>query len=91
MIKVLSSDWSMLRILASNWSILNILASDWSDCPQECRDALPSQDVECTEGPGLCAHLITLLSILLILASLPLSLVFVVKVSLVSSSDDFMR
>ena len=51
-----------------------------SDRCQECREALPSQDVECTEGPGLCAHLITLLSILLILASLPLSLVFVVKV-----------
>ena len=38
------------------------------------------QDLDCSEGPGLCAHLLTLISILLILVSLPLSLMFVVKV-----------
>ena len=35
---------------------------------------------ECEEGPGLCALLMTALSLLMILLSLPVSLVFVVKV-----------
>ena len=39
-----------------------------------------SQDTNCSEGPGLCAHMITATSIILILVSLPLSLLFVVKV-----------
>ena len=39
-----------------------------------------SQDINCNEGPGLCAHMITATSIILILVSLPLSLLFVVKV-----------
>ena len=38
------------------------------------------KELECSEGPGLCAHLMTLISVLLILVSLPLSLMFVVKV-----------
>ena len=37
-------------------------------------------DINCSEGPGLCAHMITATSIILILVSLPLSLLFVVKV-----------
>ena len=37
-------------------------------------------DLDCSEGPGLCAHLLTLISVLLILVPLPLSLMFVVKV-----------
>ena len=37
-------------------------------------------DIDCSEGPGLCAHMLTLISVLLILVSLPLSLMFVVKV-----------
>ena len=36
--------------------------------------------MECSEGPGLCAHMITLISVLIIFVSLPLSLLFVVKV-----------
>ena len=40
----------------------------------------PSQDLECSEGPGLCAHMITLISVIIIFVSLPLSLLFVVKV-----------
>ena len=39
-----------------------------------------SQELDCSEGPGLCAHLLTFISIVLILVSLPLSLLFVVKV-----------
>ena len=39
-----------------------------------------SQDIDCSEGPGLCAHLLTFISIILILTTLPLSLLFVVKV-----------
>ena len=39
-----------------------------------------NQDLECSEGPGLCAHMITLISVLIIFVSLPLSLLFVVKV-----------
>ena len=35
---------------------------------------------ECSEGPGLCSHLLTLVSILLVLVTLPLSLLAVVKV-----------
>ena len=34
----------------------------------------------CEEGPGICAHLLTLFSMLLIFLSLPISLCFVVKV-----------
>ena len=39
-----------------------------------------TQDINCSEGPGLCAHMITATSIVLILICLPLSLLFVVKV-----------
>ena len=34
----------------------------------------------CEEGPGLCAHFITFISLLIILATLPISLCFVIKV-----------
>merc|ERR1719216_167401 len=34
----------------------------------------------CEEGPGLCTHLITIASVLIILGTLPLSLLFTVKV-----------
>ena len=34
----------------------------------------------CEEGPGLFAHLLTLLSLLIIILTLPVSLVWVVKV-----------
>ena len=40
----------------------------------------PNQDIDCSEGPGLCAHMLTFISVLLILVTLPLSLMFVVKV-----------
>ena len=43
----------------------------------------------CEEGPGLCALLLTVLSLLLILLTLPLSLVCVVKVVQVVLSDIF--
>ena len=39
-----------------------------------------SQDLDCSEGPGLCAHLLTFISVILIMVTLPLSLMFVVKV-----------
>ena len=34
----------------------------------------------CDEGPGICSHLMTLFSILLIMATMPLSLLWTVKV-----------
>merc|ERR1719320_1958841 len=34
----------------------------------------------CEEGPGICSHLLTLFSILLIMATMPLSLLWTVKV-----------
>ena len=34
----------------------------------------------CEEGPGLCAHLLTAVSLLIIATTLPLSLVMVIKV-----------
>ena len=43
-------------------------------------DKIPPPVRDCSEGPGLCAHLITFTSVILILAFLPLSLFFVVKV-----------
>ena len=43
--------------------------------------------VVCEEGPGLCAHLLTLFSFLLIIATLPFSLMFVVKVVQVKITD----
>ena len=42
----------------------------------------------CEEGPGICALLLTVFSLLLIVASLPLSLVCVVKVVRVTKNDD---
>ena len=47
---------------------------------KEGRPPPPSQELDCSEGPGLCAHMITLISVLIIFVSLPLSLLFVVKV-----------
>ena len=41
----------------------------------------------CEEGPGVCALLMTVVSLLLILISLPVSLVFVVKVVQVRTSQ----
>ena len=38
----------------------------------------------CEEGPGICSHLISVFSLFLIAASLPLSLFFVIKVVQVS-------
>ena len=40
----------------------------------------PSPALDCDEGPGLCALLMTGLSLFMILLSLPVSLMFVVKV-----------
>ena len=62
---------------------------EYEDSPLSVRRALldkipppppPLKDNDCSEGPGLCAHMITAASVILILASLPLSLLFVVKV-----------
>ena len=39
-----------------------------------------SDPIQCEEGPGVVAYLLTLGSLLLVAASLPLSLFFVVKV-----------
>jgi len=40
-----------------------------------------SQDhIACEEGPGICSHLLSVISLFLIAASLPLSLFFVIKV-----------
>ena len=44
---------------------------------------LPISDIisaSCEEGPGVCSFLISLASILVILATLPLSLLFTIKV-----------
>ena len=40
----------------------------------------PLSFTACDEGPGLCAHLITFLSILLVFVTIPFSLSFAVKV-----------
>ena len=47
---------------------------------KEVRGAPANHELECSEGPGLCAHMITLISVIIIFVSLPLSLLFVVKV-----------
>ena len=66
-----------------NLELKTQLSSNNADKCQS-REEVPSQkkngNLDCSEGPGLCAHLLTLISILLILVSLPLSLMFVVKV-----------
>merc|ERR1711971_123426 len=38
------------------------------------------EDIDCDEGPGICAHLITVAAVFLIVLFLPFSLFFVVKV-----------
>ena len=43
-------------------------------------------ETACEEGPGVFAHVLTFLSILLVLVTLPVSLVWVVKVVQVSHS-----
>ena len=42
-------------------------------------------ETACEEGPGVFAHVLTFLSVLLILVTLPVSLVWVVKVVQVTS------
>jgi len=44
------------------------------------RDNKSIGEIACDEGPGLCAHLITFLSILLVFVTIPFSLCFAVKV-----------
>ena len=40
--------------------------------------------VSCDEGPGVCSLLLTMASLLMILSTLPLSLLFTIKVSLMT-------
>ena len=40
--------------------------------------------VSCDEGPGVCSLLITMASLLMVLCTLPLSLLFTIKVSLMA-------
>ena len=47
---------------------------------------LGQYDAACEEGPGLFAHLLTFLSLILILITLPFSLMWVVKVVQVNFS-----
>ena len=42
-----------------------------------CYSILPP---ECSQGPNICAHILTFFSLLIIIITLPLSLCFVVKV-----------
>ena len=44
------------------------------------RRSVAGYEAACEEGPGLFAHILTLLSLLLIIISLPISLLWVVKV-----------
>ena len=41
----------------------------------------PVSAAACEEGPGLCSCLLTLVSLLMVLATLPLSLLFTIKVN----------
>ena len=45
---------------------------------------MPGYGADCKEGPGIFAHLLTLLSLVIIILTLPVSLVWVVKVVQVS-------
>ena len=40
--------------------------------------------VSCDEGPGVCSLLLTMASLLMILSTLPLSLLFTIKVCLMT-------
>jgi len=44
------------------------------------KDNNSQDDVQCEEGPGVCALALTIFSLILIIVTLPLSLLFVVKV-----------
>ena len=65
-----------------NLELQTQLSSNYSEKGQitEALSQKQQKELDCSEGPGLCAHLLTLISVLLILVSLPLSLMFVVKV-----------
>ena len=65
-----------------NLELQTQLSSNYSEKGQitEALSQKQKKEFDCSEGPGLCAHLLTLISFLLILVSLPLSLMFVVKV-----------
>ena len=49
-------------------------------CPKLLSYSPPGYEVACEEGPGLFAHVLTFFSLVLILVTLPLSLLWVVKV-----------
>ena len=49
-------------------------------CPKLLLSYSPGYEVACEEGPGLFAHVLTFFSLVLILVTLPLSLLWVVKV-----------
>jgi len=51
-----------------------------SPAPKMAKKEGSEDAIACEEGPGICALLLTVFSLLLIVASLPLSLVCVVKV-----------
>ena len=53
------------------------IGGSWSSCACGLTDVPISA---CEEGPGICSHLISVFSLFLIAASLPLSLFFVIKV-----------
>ncbi|TRY62953.1 hypothetical protein TCAL_11835 [Tigriopus californicus] len=54
--------------------------SEDNKMPSNPRDSKSLGEMACDEGPGLCAHLITFISILLVLVTIPFSLCFAVKV-----------
>ena len=55
--------------------VANFLMIGLTDCNQLVITA-------CDEGPGACSHLLTIISFLLIIATLPLSLLYTIKVLL---------
>ena len=68
-----SGDYGDVRIRRTE-GLRNILMSDSRGLVMQC--SVPA----CEEGPGICALLITVFSLMLIVASLPLSLFCVIKV-----------
>ena len=59
---------------------------NWDESIEGLFDHCSGYETACEEGPGVFAHILTFLSLLLIVITLPVSLVWVVKVVQVTSS-----
>ena len=75
--------WSLITYLLPFKDEFGQKKNNWSFPNIELQSCISGCDVNisaCEEGPGICTHLLTIASVLLIMVTFPLSLLFTVKV-----------